>query len=165
MGILKRFHGNDDAPLPVPEQNAVAKIEVRDIKQYLVEEYNRSRELERTNEYLKAQLKAADEGKLKYDASLVTLDEFKLRIDELERKLKSAEKEIAEVVEARMQAEEKANELLIILNHTAREKDGIRAEVIDEIKAEIIERIKGFKGNLSKAMAIKLVEEDKGETE
>ncbi|MBR5583150.1 MAG: hypothetical protein IKW21_01330 [Lachnospiraceae bacterium] len=162
MGLFKK---NTYEIVEAEPKNEIATIEVRDIKQYLADEYERSRNLNAENERLRDQIRRSEEIKLKYDASLITLEEYKVRIDELERQLKK-ERENTEYEKERFKAAvEETNTYKIIMNRTAMEKNKIRAEVIAEIKGEIVERIKDFKGNLSKAKAIELVEMEGGNDE
>ena len=159
MGLFKK---NNYEIVETEPKNEIATIEVRDIKQYLADEYERSRSLNMENERLRERIERSEEVKLKYDASLVTLEEYKVRIDELESQL-SKERRKTEIEKERYKAAvEETNTYKIIMNRTATEKNKIRAEVIDEIKGEIVERIKNFKGNLSKAKAIELVEAEGG---
>ena len=155
MGLFKK---NNYEIVEAEPKNEIATIEVRDIKQYLVEEYERSRRLMMENERLRDQIDQSDEIKTKYDAALVTLDKYKNRIDDLEDQIKKERQKTEREKEERKAAVEQTNNYKIIMNRTAREKNQIRAEVIGEIKGEIVERIKAFKGNLSKTKAIELVE-------
>ena len=159
MGLFKKSNYEIVEAEP---KNEIATIEVRDIKQYLADEYERSRDLQAENRMLRNQIERSEEVKLKYDASLVTLEEYKVRIDELEKQVKDERRKTEFEKEKYKAAVEETNTYKIIMSRTAREKNKIRAEVISEIKGEIVERIKAFKGNLSKAKAIELVETEGG---
>lgn len=159
MGLFKK---NNYEIVEAEPKNEITTIEVRDIKQYLADEYERSRELHAENERLRRQIERSEEVKLKYDASLVTLEEYKVRIDELETQVKKERRNTEYEKERFKAAVEETNTYKIIMNRTAREKNQIRAEVIAEIKGEIVKRIKAFKGNLSKTKAIELVEMEGG---
>ena len=71
---------------PIDERRQeLATVQVRDIKQYLLDEYERSQQLYEQNKMLKKKLQEAEEVKVKYDATLVTLDEYKNRLDRYEK--------------------------------------------------------------------------------
>ena len=142
------------------KKQEIATVQVRDIKQYLVDEYDRAKKLEERNNYLRHELDLAEELKLKYDASLVLLDEYKARLESYEKKFSEKDKEIEKYQENFRKAKEEVNDYKITLSRTALTKDEIKAEVVSEIKADIIRRIQNHKGNLSKASAIELVKEE-----
>ena len=139
------------------KKQKLATVQVRDIKQYLVDEYDRAKKLEERNEYLRNELDLANEVKLKYDASLVLIDEYKARLESYEKKLAEKDKKIEKCQEDFRKAKEEVNDYKITLSRTALTKDEIRAEVVSETKAEIAKRIHNHKGNLSKASAIEIV--------
>lgn len=159
MGL---FNKNRYEIMEAEPKNEIMTIEVRDIKQYLTDEYERSRDLEAENERLRDRIERSEEVKLKYDASLVTLEEYKTRIDELEKQIQREHQRTEREKEKYKAAIEETNTYKIIMSRTTREKNNIRAEVITDIKSEIVERIKAFKGNLSKTKVIELVKMEGG---
>lgn len=81
-------------PLAVPPTPPVtnaemelATIQVPDIKQYLVDEYERSKKMENKIQELEEELDASKDMQLKYDATLVTLQEFEDRLKRRDRKI------------------------------------------------------------------------------
>ena len=147
--------------LPLSEvdekRNELATMQARDIKQYLVDEYDRAKQLEKRNDELKVELEKAKELRLQYDASLVLLDEYKARLESYEKRLADKYKEIDKFREYFLKAKEEVNEYKITLSRTALTKDEIKAEIVSDTKAEIVKRINVHKGNLSKSAAIELV--------
>lgn len=135
----------------------IATVQVRDIKQYLVEEYERSRALVCQNEELQQELIDAEETRLKYDATLVTLDEYKTRLDSYEKKLHSKDIEIAIFKEQLSQTRDVLNDYKIKLSRASIAKDEIREEVAEEVKESIVKRIEAFRGSLSKSKMISLI--------
>lgn len=73
-------------------------VPVRDIKQYLVDEYERCNKLELTIKQQEEIIEILQETKLKYDASLVTLEEYKNRIEKREEDIEDC-KIISEIEE------------------------------------------------------------------
>lgn len=64
-------------------------VAVPDIKEYLVREYNRANDLKLIIEGQEQQLEKAEETKLKYDAALVTLDEYSKRLERAESEIET----------------------------------------------------------------------------
>jgi hypothetical protein len=148
-----------------PTADEMPVIKVPDIKEYLVQEYGRVRELQNQNEYLRNQVDQARELKLKYDAALVTLDEYSKRQElakiELQREKDRTEKARQEADKLR----DIANTYKIQFNNAALTKEQIKDEIIAEVKDEIIAKVDSFRGNLSKekVRAIILCERREGE--
>ena len=137
--------------------NEVSVISVPDIKDYLVKEYERVNELKLQNELLEEQVENAREVQLKYDATLVTLDEYSKRLQtakiEIQRERERTEK-------ARQEADRQrdlVNSYKIQFNNAALTKEQIRDEIISEVKNGLIEQISNFKGNLSKTIVREII--------
>lgn len=140
----------------------IQTVEVRDVKQYLVEEYERSRDLQCQIDVLEAQLEAAEEVKQKYDAALVTLDAYKERIDSRERALDKAKEKADEFKEKMKRAQEEANNLKIKYHRTAMSREEIEQEVTREVlksvEVELVATIEATEGRWSKTRAINAVQ-------
>lgn len=141
------------------KREELATVQVRDIKQYLVDEYDRAKKLEERNEYLRSEVEKAKELQLKYDASLVLLDEYKGRLESYEKKLLAKDKMIEECQEAVRIANESVNDYKITLSRAALTKEDIQDEVVKETKSRIVQRLYAHRGNLSKMAAIEIVKE------
>ena len=76
----------------VPKFNK--SIKVADIKQYLVDEFQKTNEQQKEIERLKDGVKEAVEIELKYNTTLVTLDEYKKRLEDRERRISKLEQDI-----------------------------------------------------------------------
>lgn len=141
---------------------AIQTVEVRDIKQYLVEEYERSRDLQCQIDILEAQLEAAEEVKQKYDAALVTLDAYKERIVSQERAIANEKEKTADFKEKMKRAQEEANNLKIKHHRAAMRRDEIEEEVTREVlksvEAELVQTFKETTGSWSKTRAINAVQ-------
>lgn len=143
------------------KKQEIATVQVRDIKEYLVDEYKRSQDLLRTNEYLKSQLQVAEEIKLKYDAALVTLDEYKNRIDKHDRAMKSKDSELLQSQMDKNALRDELNDYKIRFSRASITKEEIREEVIKEVKEQIIKDIMEHKGNLSKSKVVEIINESR----
>lgn len=140
-----------------PAADKVPVITVPDIKDYLVREYERVSELKRENEQLREREEQARELQLKYEAALVTLDEYSKR-QELSKI--EIQRERDKTAKARQDAEhyrDIANSYKIQFNNAAVTKEQIRDEIIAEVRSDIVEQIRSFKGNLSKVKVCELI--------
>lgn len=105
--ILKRKKDDNCTSLSVQE------IKVIDLKQYLVNGYNEIRQVKQKLEEKEEELEKEKIYKIKYDATLVTLDEFKNRDDENKEKIKKMEQKIIEKNEEIYELNSKLNSLII----------------------------------------------------
>ena len=76
---MKLFRRKEETALIVKESEVVS-VAVPDIKQYLVNEYERVEGLKAKLIEYETKLEEAEELKFKYDATLVTLDEYSKRL-------------------------------------------------------------------------------------
>lgn len=87
MGLINKIKEKGLIVKKNNEREAI--ISVPDIKEYLVKEYERVNNLKLINEGLEQQLKEAEEINLKYNATLVTLNEYSNRLELAEREITS----------------------------------------------------------------------------
>ena len=139
------------------EETQLATVQVRDIKQYLVDEYKRAKDLCAINENLKEKLEAAEETNLKYKAALVTLDEYRSRLEVHEKQLQEKDRKIESLKEEKARINDQLNDCKIIMQRAAITKEAIQSEIIAEIKSAICHGIAIHRGNLSKEKAIEIV--------
>lgn len=136
----------------------LATVKVKDIKQYLMDEYERSQKLLNQNEYLRGELEKAKELKLQYDATLVTLDAYQKRLENQERLLASRDQKIEELRIQLDNARDELNTYKIQFTRAALTKDEIKEEVVAETKKQIIQDIQEQKGNLSKMLVVGVIQ-------
>ena len=140
---------------PIADEMPV--IKVPDIKDYLVREYERAGGLKRQNDYLLNELEKAREVQLKYDAALVTLDEYAKRLELVNLDLQREREKTARAREDADKQRDLVNTYKIQFNNAAVIKEQIKEEVAAEVRASIVDRINRFKGNLSKKVACEIV--------
>lgn len=144
----------------VESTTTAVTVEVKDIKEHLVDAYEESKKQRRTIDRLNGIIDNLNEIKMKYDATLVTLDEYSNRIEEekgrnigLTEKIESKNHEIENL-------REQVNNFKIAKNNYDRE----RSKIEREIKVEQLDRLKtivaGTKGHISKAIIINLLEKE-----
>ena len=141
----------------IMRKQELATVQVRDIKEYLLDEYERSQKLFEQNERLKGQMLKAEEIKIKYDATLVTLDEYKTRLESYDRRFLEQEEKCNQAKEETRIVRDELNDYKIKFQRASITKEEIKAEIEREVKNDIIDRIMKHKGNLSKKTAVDIV--------
>lgn len=140
------------------KKQELATVEVRDIKQYLVDEYERSQKLFDRVEYLTRELEKAGEVKMKYDATLVTLDEYQKRLEGHEKRLADKDRKIEELQRQLGEARDELNTCKIQLSRAAITREEIKEEIVADTKKQIAQSIQEHKGNLSKTHAVEIIQ-------
>lgn len=154
---MKLFGRKGETSLVVKEQPVV--ISVPDIKEYLVNEYERVDKLRRKNEDLECQLEYARELKYKYDAALVTLDEYRKRLEMTEQLLDREKQKTEDARKETAKIKDEINSYKIILHDAALTKEAITDEIVVEFKSNLAENFNKIKGNLSRSIVAKIINE------
>lgn len=154
---MKLFGRKDETALVVKEQPVV--VEVADIKEYLVNEYERVDKLRQKNEELESELEEARKLKFKYDAALVTLDEYKKRLERADQQIDKERQKVADARKETAKAKDELNSCKIILHDAALTKEAIKDEIVAEFKSNLVENINAVKGSLSKMIVAKIINE------
>ena len=153
------FKKKEETALVVQENPVV--VAVPDIKEYLVKEYERVNSLALEKEKLEEELRIAEEIKLKYEATLVTLDEYSKRLKNAEFKIET-EKNNAERIKNKLnETRDELNSYKIKFNDLALTKEEMKDEIVIEFKNELVERFNAVKGNLSKSIVATIINETK----
>ena len=140
-------------------QSKPVVVSVPDIKDYLVKEYERANTLAQEKENLKQKLDEANEIKIKYDAAMVTLDEYSRRLQRYDSLLEEQMKKVEAEKKAAESIRDELNSYKIKLNMAGETREEIIDLVVNEIKSDIIVRINSHKGNLSKKVVCQIVGE------
>lgn len=141
----------------VAKEPDVVSVAMPDIKQYLVNEYERVERLKAKLEEYEAKLEEATELKFKYDATLVTLDEYSKRLKQADENINKEKQKIINATNEIAKAKDELNTYKIILHDAALTKEAIKDEIISEFKAELVEKINKIKGNLSKKSVLEVI--------
>lgn len=151
------FKKKEETALVVQENPVV--VSVPDIKEYLVKEYERVNSLALEKEKLEEELRLAEEIKFKYEAALVTLDEYSKRLKNAEFKIET-EKNNTERIKNKLNAtRDELNSYKIKFNDLALTKEAMKAEIVIEFKNNLVERFNAVKGNLSKSIVATIINE------
>lgn len=142
----------------VVKENEIQAIKVRDLKEYLVKDFEEIKIKEQTIDKLESEIDELKKIEIKYNATLITLEEFNARIlrekdknIRLEQKITEKNKEIA-------QLNEEKNNCLIREKIAIDKIENTKDFVIPEFKEKIKKVIDNTKGNLSKKKVIELID-------
>lgn len=146
------------------------KISVPDLKQYLLDGYKEIRQVKQEREELKQKLEDAQKYKQLYEATLITLEEFKLRdaenqenIKQLEEKLNVKNNIISDLNETIADYAAKEHKIENILENIEDIKKQERKNSIKFYKEKLVIEIENYRGNISKSKLINLINCIKGE--
>lgn len=166
---MKIFKKKEPVELTIVDNNKelpdFRKITVPDLKQYLKNGYEEIRIVKIENENLKEKLEQANSFKELYEATLVTLEEFKRRDEENKAKAEKLESkiddknntindlnEIINTYKIREHEVEKMNKEIEEI------KEKTKKETISEYKEKIIDKINNLRGSISKAKLFSEIE-------
>jgi hypothetical protein len=142
----------------VVKENEIQAIKVRDLKEYLVKDFEEIKTKEQTIDKLESEIDELKKIEIKYNATLITLEEFNARVlrekdknVRLEQKITEKNKEIA-------QLNEEKNNCLIREKIAIDKIENTKDFVIPEFKEKIKKVIDNTKGNLSKKKVIELID-------
>lgn len=140
------------------------KIAIPDLKQYLIEGYEEIREVKKQREELKEELEDTKKYKDLYDATLVTLNEFKTRDEENKEIQTKMDREIIEKEIKIADLKEEVNNYKILETETNKKIENIekikqeeKNNAIKEYKEKLIEEINNTKGTISKSKLIGII--------
>lgn len=153
---MKLFGRKDETAIVVKKPEVVS-VAVPDIKQYLVNEYERVEVLKAKLEEYELKFEEAIELKFKYDATLVTLDEYSKRLKQAGENIDKEKQRVADARKETAKAKDELNTLKIKMHDVALTKEAMKDEIINEFKAELIEKVSNLKGNLSKKCILELI--------
>lgn len=153
---MRLFGRKDETALVVKEPDVVS-VAVPDIKQYLVNEYERVEGLKAKLEEYEIKLEEATELKFKYDATLVTLDEYSKRLKQADENINKEKQKVVNAISKTAKAKDELNTYKIMLHDAALTKEAIKDEIIAEFKSDLVERISEIKGNLSKKCILDVI--------
>lgn len=157
MNIFSKMFGKEEVLEETEEleiadepEEQLPQVPVRDIKAYLVDEYELSKRQRSKINWQQEQIEVLEETKTKYEATLVTLDEYSNRLKEKDREIQSLENKISD---KKIEIDE-LNERINTLRINEYQKDEYRLEVTNETRLEMGEELSSMvddhKGVLAK---------------
>lgn len=142
----------------VVKNNEIQTIQVRDLKEYLVRDFEQIKTCEQIIENLKFRIEELNEIKIKYDATLITLEEFDARVLREKEKNIKLEQQIKEKNEEIAKLNEEKNNCLIRERIANDKIENTKDFIISELKDQIKQVINVQKGTLSKKKVIDLID-------
>lgn len=146
-----------DEVAPVEVKQEMVTVDVRDIKEYLVKEYDRAKTLVKTIEEKDERIEVLEEIELKYGAAMATLQEYSDRLDKNKEQLAKKEERIRDLKEENKTLKSNINDYKIQLSRASLTKDELKRDVFNETKSKIAAVFMEHKGNLSKSKALELI--------
>lgn len=147
----------------VARNSEIQPIQVRDLKEYLVKDFEQIKASEQIIENLKSQIEKLNKIKIKYDATLITLEEFDARVLREKEKNIKLEQQIKEKNEEIAKLNEEKNDCLIRERIANDKIENTKDFIISEFKEQIKQVINVQKGTLSKKKVIDLIDGDNDE--
>lgn len=138
----------------------IQPIQVRDLKEYLVKDFEQIKTSEQIIENLKSQIEELNKIKIKYDATLITLEEFDARVLREKEKNIKLEQQIKEKNEEIAKLNEEKNNCLIRERIANDKIENTKDFIISKFKEQLKQVISSAKGTLSKKKVIDLIDGD-----
>lgn len=142
----------------VVRNSEIQPIQVRDLKEYLVKDFEQIKTSEQIIENLKSQIEELNKIKIKYDATLITLEEFDARVLREKEKNIKLEQQIKEKNEEIAKLNEEKNNCLIRERIANDKIENTKDFIISKFKEQIKQVIDVQKGTLSKKKIIDLID-------
>ena len=152
---------NNFIPSVVKNIRYSKKIKVADIKQYLVDEYKLTKELNKENKNLKKEIDKIKVIEDKYNLALITLDEYKGRINDKNQEIEELKNKLSKAKDDLKMIKDEKNTLIIENKELQKDNEKIISNFKKEYKKVLIEKIKNIKGSLSKVKVCEIIEEIK----
>ena len=142
----------------VVRNSEIQSIQVRDLKEYLVKDFEQIKTSEQIIENLKSQIEELNKIKIKYDATLITLEEFDARVLREKEKNIKLEQQIKEKNEEIAKLNEEKNNCLIRERIANDKIENTKDFIISKFKEQIKQVINVQKGTLSNKKIIDLID-------
>lgn len=144
--------------LPEKKQE-MQTIPIRDLKEYLVKDFQKIKENEIIISNLKDRIDVLEKVELKYNATLITLEEFDSRIAREEEKVIKLEDKILAYKEEIKKLEEEKNNYIIKERQALDKLNVARKTIINEYQDKLINCINSEKGTLSKKRICEIIKQ------
>ena len=142
----------------VPRKQEMQKIEVRDLKEYLVRDFAQIEQNEETIAHLQERVEELEKIEIKYKATLITLEEFDIRVNREKEKTLRFEEKYNRLREEMKCLEEQKNDCIIREKQALDKINNVKDTIINEFKDDLIKHIKETKGTLSKQKIYDIIE-------
>lgn len=133
------------------------KVKVADIKQYLVDEFKITKDLTKENRKLHKAIKEFKKIEDKYNLTLITLDEYKDRINDKNEIIKEMNKDIKELNNQISLLINEKNDLIIKNKVLDKSFNETKKKLLKTFKNDLVNLMQEQKGILSKTKIIELI--------
>ncbi len=133
------------------------KVSVADIKQYLVDEFDNNKKQQNEIYALQDELKKYKEYEIKYELSLITLDEDKRRLKETKDRNKQLEFQIRTFQNTIKEKTYEINDLKLENKKMENYIKNIEKNIRKDFTKEFKEKINNLKGHIKKDDVLKLL--------
>lgn len=142
----------------VSKTNEIQSIKVRDLKEYLIKDFETIKSNELLIETLKNRIEELEKIEIKYNVTLITLEEYDTRLLREKERISKMESKLSDYKKDIVRLNEEKNDCLIREKIANDKINNVKDNVLTDYKIQLIEEIKKFKGNLSKTKLCDLVE-------
>lgn len=139
------------------KKQEIQTIPVRDLKEYLVKDFQKIKEDEMIISNLKDRIDELEQIEIKYNATLITLEEFDSRISREKEKVIKMEDKILGYKEEIKKIEEEKNNCIIKEKQALDKLNNARETIINEYQDKLIDCINSEKGQLSKKKICEII--------
>lgn len=143
------------------KKQEIQTIPVRDLKEYLVKDFQKIKEDEMIISNLKDRIDELEQIEIKYNATLITLEEFDSRIAREKEKVIKLEDKIFGYKEEIKKLEEEKNNCIIKEKQALDKLNNARETIIDEYQDKLMDCINSEKGPLSKKKICEIIKQKK----
>lgn len=137
----------------------VQTIPVRDLKEYLVKDFQKIKEDEMIISNLKDRIDELEQIEIAYNATLIALEEFDSRISREKEKVIKMEDKILGYKEEIKKLEEEKNNCIIKEKQALDKLNNARETIINEYQDKLIDYINSEKGQLSKKKICEIIKQ------
>lgn len=164
MLFFKKEKETTDLIIPdkVPKKRVV---ELKDLRQFMLDGYNEIREVKQRNQELENKIEEYKTSETIHNATLATLNEFKIRDEENKKEIGKLKQTIDEKSTRILDLEDLVNEVELNKQRIEEKEKNIDKTIKQAVKEKkekivtnVINLIKETKGNLSKSKLINLIE-------
>ena len=141
----------------VVKKQKLQTIPVRDLKEYLVKDFELIKKQDIEIDKLKDRIEELELIEVKYNATLITLEEYDSRVEREKVKVYNLEVKLDTKSEEIKVLNEKVNNAIIKEKQAEHLKNNVKDEVIKDYKKQLISVIENQKGNLSKKRIYDLI--------
>lgn len=141
------------------KKQEIQTIPVRDLKEYLVKDFQKIKEDEMIISNLKDRIDELEQIEIKYNATLITLEEFDSRIAREKEKVIKLEDKILVYKEEIKKLEEEKNNCIIREKQALDKIRNVRETIINEYQDRLIDCINSEKGPLSKKKISEIIKQ------